>query len=84
MTVTLAKTNSKPLPHRFYRAPNGSTYSFFSTYRPEGSELVTEGWTVSHIDGTTGTGKKPFATEAEAQAWCDANPNFPGMGRLYD
>ncbi|UTC28516.1 hypothetical protein GURKE_05140 [Brevundimonas phage vB_BpoS-Gurke] len=39
------------------------------------------GWTVEHPDGTTGLARPPLATEAEAQAWCDANPNFPGMSR---
>lgn len=77
--------NSKPIPHRFYRDPvTGRTFGLATSWKPETAELVTEGWTVEHQDGTTGIGRKPFATEAEAQAWCDANPNFAGMSCLYD
>lgn len=76
--------NSKPIPYRFYQDLQGRTYSPFSSFIPPGAEEVVKGWTVQHQDGTTGIGRAPFETEADAQAWCDANPNFSGMGRLYD
>ena len=76
--------NSKPIPYRFYRGLDGTTYGLATSWKPANAELVTEGWTVEHQDGTTGLGRKPFATEAEAQDWCDANPNFIGMSRIYD
>jgi hypothetical protein len=41
--------------------------------------MVTTGFTIKHPDGTIGLGRKPFETAAEAQAWIDAHPNFPGM-----
>lgn len=71
---------SKPIPYSFLRTPDGKTYSRFSSL-VKGAELVTEGWTVEHPDGTQGIGRKPFDTEADAQAWCDANPHFPGMNQ---
>lgn len=43
--------------------------------------LVTQGWTVQHPDGTIGLTRAPFATKAEAQAWVDAHPHFPGMNQ---
>ena len=72
---------SKPVPHHFYRDPSGRTYSRFSSYIPVDAELVDGGWTVQHPDGTRGLGRAPFASRDEAQAWCDAHPNFPGMSR---
>lgn len=82
MTVTLTKPNSVAIPYRFYRDPkSGRAFGLASSWKPEGCELVTEGWTVKHIDGTTGLGRPPFATKAEAEAWCEANPGFKGMSR---
>ena len=72
---------SKPIPHYFYRDSSGRTYSCFSAYIPADAEKVDGGWTVQHPDGTSGLGRVPFASRDEAQAWCDANPNFPGMSQ---
>lgn len=72
---------STVIPHRFYRVPQGYSVGLYTSYVPPGSVLVSEGFTVQHPDGTTGLGRKPFATEAEAQAWCDANPRFRGMSQ---
>jgi hypothetical protein len=72
---------SHPIPARHYHDPvSGTNFSPFTSWKPDTAVLVTVGWTVSHDDGTTGLGRKPFATQAEAQAWCDANPRFRGMG----
>lgn len=78
---------SNPIPCRFWKhKKTGATVSIFSIpYVTEAGkadwEIVEKGWTVKHPDGTTGLARKPFDTEAEAQAWCDANPNFSGMNR---
>jgi hypothetical protein len=72
--------NSSPEPHLVYQH-EGRTFSRFSAGIPKGAELVNKGWTVAHADGTRGIGRQPFATEAEAQAWCDAHPHFPGMSQ---
>jgi hypothetical protein len=70
---------AKVIPYRYYRAPNGQSYSLFTSWKPEGCELVEAGFTIAWPDGTTGTGRKPFDTEAEAQAYIDRNPRFQGM-----
>lgn len=41
-------------------------------------ELVQTGWTVRHPDGTTGVGRFAFQDKAEADAWVEKNPNYPG------
>lgn len=41
--------------------------------------LEVVGWTVKHPDGTTGIGKPPWTDKADALAWVEAHPNFPGM-----
>jgi hypothetical protein len=64
-----------------WKAPDGRTYSIYTSYKPEGCELVTRGWTIRHPDGTDGLGRPPFGTREEAQAWVDAHPNFPGMNQ---
>jgi hypothetical protein len=75
-------TMSKAIPYKFYSHPEtGGTFSVYTSWKPEGCLLITKGWTVTHPDGTEGLGRKAFETEAEAQAWCDANPNFPGMNQ---
>jgi len=43
--------------------------------------MVYVGYTVLHPDGTTGTGREPWGSREAAQAWCDANPKFPGMSQ---
>lgn len=58
-----------------------SPYSVLPFGAPDDWERVESGFTVAHPDGTTGLGRMPFATAAEAQAWCDANPRFPGMSQ---
>jgi hypothetical protein len=69
----------KIVPYKFYRAPNGQSYSIFSSCIPEGSELVEAGFTIAWPDGTRGCGRKPFETEAEAAAYIARNPKFKGM-----
>jgi hypothetical protein len=71
---------SKPIQHRVYELGD-RTFSIHSSFIPAGAVLVDKGWTVEHPDGTSGLGRAPFATQAEAQAWCDAHPNFPGMSQ---
>lgn len=76
---------SHPIPARRYRHTSGRTASIYGSApwlsEAERAAWTVEvvGWTVAHPDGTNGLGRVPFATEAEAQAWCDANPNFRGM-----
>lgn len=64
-----------------YKAPNGTTYSPFSSFIPADAIRVDAGFTIAWPDGTTGCGRKPFATEQEAQAHIDRNPNFKGMSQ---
>lgn len=76
-----------PIPSRRWRHPDGRTASPYSsgpwgqTWEQAGYVLETTGWTVEHPDGTVGLGRAPFATQADAQAWCDAHPHFPGMSQ---
>ena len=42
-------------------------------------EMVEEGWTIQHPDGTIGIGKPPFKSKGEAEKWIEAHPKFPGM-----
>lgn len=44
-------------------------------------EMVEKGFTIAWPDGTTGCGRPPFETAAEAQAMIDRNPRFPGMNQ---
>lgn len=64
---------------KHYRHPDGRTASLYGAHPGPGFEVVTKGWTIRHPDGTEGIGRKPFETQAEAQAWIDANPHFRGM-----
>lgn len=66
---------------RYYRTPTGGRVSIYSSHVPPGSELVIDGFTIEHPDGTVGLGRGAFTTKAEAQAWVDANPRFPGMNQ---
>jgi hypothetical protein len=54
---------------RLVHKTNGTRLSPYSTL-PYGNrtdwEFVTKGWTIVWDDGTEGTGREPFATEAEA------------------
>jgi len=63
----------------------GQTASLFGAVPWQGEQgawtVESTGWTVAHPDGTRGLGRVPFATREEAQAWCDAHPNFSGMSR---
>jgi hypothetical protein len=73
-------TNGKIVPCNCWVAPNGVRYSPYSSYVPEGSELVTKGWTIRWVDGTEGTGRKAFETKAEAEAYLAKVPkSFKGM-----
>jgi hypothetical protein len=78
---------STPIPYRFWLHTSGRTASMggavpWVTPSDEANWTAQEqGWTVRHPDGTTGLGRKPFATKEEAQTWCDAHPRFPGMSQ---
>lgn len=37
--------------------------------------IVTVGYSIQNDDGTIGQGRRPYASEAEAQAVLDANPH---------
>jgi hypothetical protein len=77
-------TNGKVIPHRFYRHPDGGqSVSLFTSYVPPGFVLVTEGFTIEWIDGTTGCGRKAFATEAEGNAYLERCPaGMRGMSAM--
>ncbi len=77
------ENNSYPVPYFYYQYGN-RTYSVYSAYIPDGAEMVRDGWTVKHIDGTSGLARGKFESEEQAQAWCDANPKFAGMSRMCD
>jgi hypothetical protein len=76
---------SRPIEAKRWRHTSGRAASVYGAcpWTSEADEpnweIETAGWTVQHPDGTTGIGRVPFATREEAQAWCDANPRFPGM-----
>lgn len=61
----------------------GKTISKFSVLpygKPEDWERVTKGFTIAWPDGTTGTGRVPFETEAEAAAYLAKVPaGFTGF-----
>lgn len=61
----------KIVPHRFYRTPEGRTFSFFTSWKPDNAVLVEEGFTTENPDGTSGTGNKPFATMEEGFEWLE-------------
>lgn len=75
------------IPHRVWRnSRTNKTASMYGAapYGPNDAhewELVTSGWTVKHPDGTVGIGRFAFQTKEEAEAWVEANPNFPGMSQ---
>jgi hypothetical protein len=75
---------SAPEQHRYWKLGD-RRFSFFTSNVAElkaaGATLESDGWTVAHPDGTRGLGRPPFATREAAQAWCDANPYFPGMSQ---
>lgn len=77
-------TNGKVIPNRFYRHPESrQTVSLFSSYVPEGFELVTEGYTIAWSDGTTGTGRKAFLTAEEGNDYLAKCPvGFRGMASM--
>jgi hypothetical protein len=72
------------VPSSHYRDPvSGRTFSPYSSWMPEGCELVTKGWTIRWSDGTEGTGRKAFETEAEANAYLAKMPKyFRGMSAM--
>jgi hypothetical protein len=70
----------KVVPCKTWVASNGIRFSPFSSYVPAGSKLETKGYTVAWPDGTYGTGRKAFETEAEAEAYLAKVPaGFKGM-----
>ena len=57
------------LPYRYYKTPTGRRVSIYSGFIPEGSELVTEGFTIfDHDHGVSGFGRPPYKTIEEAEA----------------
>lgn len=73
---------STVIPNRFYQHPKTKArVGLYTSFVPPGFELISEGFAVSHPDGTSGLGRPPFKTETEAQACCDAHPRFRGMTR---
>ena len=79
---------STVIPAKVWKHTSGATASVYGaipwTRESERFEwaMGTDGFTVLHSDGTTGIGRRPFETREEAQAWCDKNPNFRGMGSM--
>lgn len=71
------------IPYRFYRDDtNGRTFSLFTSWKTPDAKLVESGFTIAWPDGTQGTGRKPFATVEEAQAFLAKVPcGFRGMGQ---
>jgi hypothetical protein len=75
------------IPHRVWKNADGRTAStrgavpYVNSAESEGWTIEESGFTIRHPDGTTGLGRQPFASRAEAQAWVDAHPNFPGMSQ---
>lgn len=73
----------KVVPCRFYEDSRGVRYSPFTSWKPADAVLKTEGYTIAWPDGTTGTGRKAFATEAEAEAYLAKTPKgFKGMSMM--
>lgn len=67
-----------------YRTPEGRAFSVFSSYIPSTAVRVVSGFTIRWADGTQGTGRVPFATRAEAEAYLAKVPaSFKGMGDRY-
>lgn len=83
----MAKPLGEVIPSRRWRHTSGRTASPYGAapYVSDADKadwtLETVGWTVRHPDGTIGLARPPFGSEAEAQAWVDANPTFPGMSQ---
>ena len=76
------------IPSNAYQRYDGATASVFGAVpwlteaeRPRWS-IVCKGWTVRNPHtGQVGIGRKPWPTQAEAQAWADANtPSKIGIG----
>lgn len=73
---------AKIVPYSCYRTPGGRTFSRFSSFIPADAVRVDSGFTISWPDGTEGTGRVPFASVAEAEAYLAKVPaGFQGMGQ---
>lgn len=75
---------ARVVPHSFYRTPAGGIVSIFTSWRPEGSVIERNGFTIDWPDGTRGVlpmGRGPFETEQEAAACIAANPSFKGFNQ---
>ena len=71
------------IPCSYYEDPRGVRYSPFTSWKPADAVLVTKGWTIRWNDGTEGTGRKAFETEAEAHAYLAKVPKyFRGMSMM--
>ena len=73
----------KVIPNRFYEDPRGMRYSLYTSWKPADAVVATKGWTIAWSDGTTGTGRGAFDTEAEAEAYLAKVPKgFKGMSMV--
>ncbi len=52
-----------------YRDTRGRSYSPFSSYIPKDAVRVDAGFTIEWDNGTQGTGRPPFKTYEEAEAY---------------
>lgn len=80
---------TKIIPCRFYRTPEGRTFSLFTSWKPDDAVLVTEGFTTDNDDGTQGCGRVPFKTEQEGKDWlanykAKFGRDYRGMARMGD
>lgn len=70
------------VPSIHYRDPNGRTFSPFSSFIPADAVKVNAGFSIAWPDGTQGTGRVPFKTLAEAEAYLAKVPKgFRGMSQ---
>lgn len=71
---------AKVIPSRRWQHVSGRTASVYGAvpYVSDADkadwEIVTVGYSIQNDDGTVGQGRPPYATEAEAQAVLDRNP----------
>jgi len=74
----------KVIPYTYWFDPvSGRTFSLYTAWKPEGSVAVTKGYTIAWGDGTSGTGRPAFETEAEAEAYLAKVPKgFRGMSMV--
>jgi hypothetical protein len=74
----------KVVPYAYWRDPaTGQAFSIYTAWKPDGCVLETKGYTIAWSDGTSGTGRPAFETEAEAEAYLAKVPKgFRGMSMV--